>query len=272
MYEPGRQTQDWDFGMLMANASEIFGSNGANQESSVLSSIDDDPQRVDTDRIDVLSPRGGHDDSRVTPSVGVRKRRAPEDPSPSRRSKKQKIEPSSKDPPVHESPPLFAPAHPSEEPEAPRRGRKSKAKSLSAMREEDCYYRQNTSPEDQIYFHNVIKKLREADYLGYPQRLEPTISSKEGVVLVGDSRAEGPGRASEGEPVYSILVDKPSSGPFLCWICGHIEKQRKGLRALGHVREHFEHKPWKCTQDHRTIQGGNGKAERRRVTGKDGLW
>jgi len=258
--------------MLMASASEIFGSNGANKESSVLSSIDDNPRRVDMDRIDALSPRAGHDHGRVTPSTDVRKRSASEDPSPSRGYKKQKLGPSPNDPPVHQSPPSFAPAHPSEESEAPRGGRKSKAKSLSAMREEDYYYRQNTSPEDQTYFHNVIKKLRAADYLRYPQRLEPTISSKEGVRLVGDSRAEGAGRASDGESVYSTLVDKPPSGPFLCWICGHPEKQRKTLRALGHVREHFEHKPWKCTQVHQTTQNGNSNPKSRRVKRKDGVW
>jgi hypothetical protein len=225
-----------------------------------------------TDQIDGLSPRADYDDSGFTPSTDTRKRSAPEDSFPFTDFKKRKIEPSPTAPVVHEPTPSFPPTHPSETFGPPRGGQKSKAKPLSTMREEEYYYRQRTAPNDQIYFHNVIKNLRAVDYLQDPQTLEPTISSEAGRALVGGSRASGPGRASGDESVYAILVDKPPSGPFLCWICGHLEKQRKGLRVLGHVREHFEHKPWACVQNHRAIQNDNGNPENRRVRVKDGPW
>ena len=233
-------------------------------ESSVPSIIDDNSRHVLTDRIDVLSPR-------ATCSIGARKRSAPEGSFPSKVAKKRKIKPPKVSPDDGPSS-SFPPARSSEEYRPSRGGMKRKVKPLSTMREGDYYYRQNTSLDDQTYFGNVIKKLHAAPYLGHPQTVEPTISSEEGMALVGEIRAEGPGRAKGDESVYAILVDKASSGPFLCWICGHLEQQRKALRALGHVREHFEHYPWACTQDHRSSQNDSGHPTKRRVIGKDGPW
>ena len=334
MYEPSRQGQEWDIENLMANASTIFGLNGANPDHSVtpndpngaipvspvgqcsvegqgrypnasppsnhgpnrvlrprkqfpsghrginrrstqspvLSSIDDDTRRIVPDRIDGLSPRVGHDDGRLTPFIGCLKRSAPEGPLSPKSNKKRRIEPPPKVPPDHEPSTSFPPARLPEEYEPSRGGKEPKAKPLSRIREEDYYYRPNTSRDDQTYFDRVIKNLREAPYLGNPQTFEPTISSEEGAALVGDVRAEGPGRASGEESVYATLVDKPPSGPFRCWICGHLDKQRKALRALGHVREHFEHRPWQCTQDHRTTKDGKSNPKKRRAKGQDGPW
>ena len=333
VYEPGRQRRHWNLESLIATASEMFGSNGANLGNSVTSdrsslqnldtgiletndealtrrhpdglspsshqpnhglhqvmdfqsghggmngkfkeplvpsSIGDNPRRVVTHRIDELLHRAGDDGGRVISSIDARKRRASEGSLPSR--KKRKIDPPSNVSPVHELSPSLPPTRLSEELESSRGGKKCNVKLLSAMRKEDYYYLQKTSLGDQTYFHNVIKKLHAAVYLWDPQRLEPTISSEAGVTLVGEPRVDGPGRAKKGESVFAILVDKPPSGPFLCWICGHLEKQRKNLRALGHVREHFGHKPWTCTEDHRTILDGTGKPKMRRVREKDGAW
>ena len=214
----------------------------------------------------------GHDDGRVTSSIDARKRIASEGSLPSRAYKKRKIDPPPNVSPVHELSPSLPPARPSEEFEPSRGGKKCNVKPLSAMRKEDYYYLQNTFLDDQTYFHNIIKNLQAGVYLQDPQGLEPTISSEAGMALVGGPRVDGPGRAKEEESVYAILVDKPPSSPFLCWICGHLEKQRKNLRALGHVREHFKHKPWKCIEDHRTIRDGTGKPKMRRIRGKDGPW
>ena len=246
--------------------------NRKSKEQSVLSDMDDNPRRVVTHRIDKLSPRAGYDGGRVIPFIDARKRPAPEGSSSSRTYKKQKIEPPTDVPPAHERSPSLPSARPSGAFGPSGGGRKSNAKPLSTMRKEDYYYTKNTSLDDQTYFRNVIKKLRAAVYMQDPQGHEPTISSQAGVALVGEPRVEGPGRAKAGEPVYAILVDKPPSGPFLCWICGHRERQRKALRALGHVREHFEHRPWKCTQDHRAIRDGDGQPKGRRGRGKDGPW
>lgn len=231
---------------------------GKSKELSAPSNLGDNPRRVVTHRIDQLSHRTGHDDGRVTSSIDARKRIASEGSLPSRAYKKRKIDPPPNVSPVHELSPSLLPARPSEEFEPSRGGKKCNVKPLSAMRKEDYYYLQSTSLDDQTYFHNIIKNLQAGVYLQDPQGLEPTISSEAGMALVGGPRVDGPGRAKEEESVYAILVDKPPSGPFLCWICGHLEKQRKNLRALGHVREHFKHKPWKCIEDHRTIRDGTG--------------
>jgi len=247
------------------------GHGGTNKISKLPSDVDGNSRRVVTEQVDGLSPHVGYGDSLGTCSTKGRKRSAPVGSPPSRVDKKRKIEPPPKIPPDHGPSTSRPPARPSEEFESSYGGKKRKAEPLSAIPQEDYYYRKNT-PQDQTYFDNVIQKLRMAPYLGHPQKLESTISSEEGKALVGDVRNEGPGRASDGESVYSILVDKPPSGPFRCWICGHLEKQRKVLRALGHVREHFEHRPWGCLQDHRTVQDENGKPKRRHDKGKDGPW
>jgi hypothetical protein len=248
------------------------GMNRESKEPSILTNINDIPRHVVTHRIDEVSPRAGHDDGGVAPCTNSRKRRAPEGSFPSKIHKKRQIEPPTNVPHVHELSPSLPPSRSSEEFEPSRGGRKSNVRPLSIMRKEDYYYAKNTSLDDQTYFGDVIEKLRAAAYLRGPQGHEPTISSPEGVALVGESRTEGPGRAREDEPVYAILIDKPSSGPFRCWICGHLEKQRKVLRALGHIREHFEHRPWECTQDHHVIREVNGDPTRRRVKKKDGPW
>lgn len=234
------------------------GMNRESRASSVLLGTDDDSRPTVTDRIDELTSRIGYDDSRVTRPIDARKRNVQDSSFPSRVTKKQKVEPPLKVPPDNK-PPTFPPTRPSEKFKPLRGGKNSKAKPLSTMCEEDYYYRRTTSLNDRTYFDNVIKNLRAAPYLQHPQTHEPTISSEAGVALVGEGRVKGPGCATGDESVYAILVDRPLSGPFLCWICGHLQTQRKGLRALGHVREHFEHGPWKCLQDHRALQNGSSK-------------
>ena len=267
IHEPNHTLrQEMDF------QSGLGGINGKSKRLTVLSNVNSNPRRFIAHRIDELSHRADHDDSRVISSIDARKRITPEGSVPSRAYKKRKIEPSPNVPPVHKPSHSLPPTHPSKEFERSRGGKKCDVRPLSTMGKEDYYYRRNTSLDDQTYFHNVIEKLRAAVYLRGLQGHEPTISSEAGVTLVGEPRVNGPGRAKEWEPVYAILVDKPPSGPLVCWICGHLEKQRKHLRILGHVREHFEHKPWKCTQDHRAIRGDTGQPEGSRVRGKDGPW
>ena len=279
VYKADKQGRDWDFDGLMAMAA-TFVSNGGTPGDSVTTKVKGLPD-IDllgdnthpgvTNRIDALSPHPGYDGD-LPRSGGPPKRPAPErSPSP-RCVKRRKLNPPPKVPPDSGPSTSFPPAHPSEGYELSRGGRKSKAEPLSKMR--DYYYRQNTSPDDQTYFNDAIERLRGASYLGDPQTHEPTISSELGQALLRVVRVEGPGRAKEDESVYAVFVDKPSSGPFRCWICGHLEKQRKALRVLGHVREHFEHRPWVCTQDHRTgsVKDEKGILKRRRASGRDGPW
>ena len=262
--EPSRDsrqpTQSWsDHGSM----------NGSPTQSSVLSHIGDNTYRVVTDRIDDLSPHAGYDDGQPTPSIVRSKRSASE--GPSRVNKRRKIEPPPKAPPDHEPSIPFRPARLSEEYEPSCGGRKPKVRPLSEIGE-DYYYRQNTSLDDQTYFDDAIGRLRAASYLENPQTFEPTISSEAGRALVEDVRVDGPGCAREDEPVYAIFVDKRSLGPFRCWICGHLEKQRKSLRVLGHVREHFKHRPWVCTEDHGTVRDEEGNSKNRRAKGRHGPW
>ena len=246
------------------------GKNRRLTRSSGLSGTDDNTPPVVTDRIDDLSPHAGSDGDPPR-SVG-RKRPASERYTSPKGIKRRKPNPPPKAPPDRGPSTSFPPAHTSEGYEASRGGRKSKAEPLSKMRG-DYYYRQNTSPDDQTYFNDAIERLRGNSYLRDPQTQEPTISSEPGQALLRVVRVEGPGRAKEDESVYAVFVDKPSSGPFCCWICGH-SMERKVLRALGHVREHFGHRPWQCTQDHRTgtVKDENGKPKRRRANGRDGPW
>ena len=259
LYEPSKQGRNWDFEGLVAMAATL-GSNGATLKDSVTTDVEGPP---DSGPLEVPGdpPR----------SVGRRKRPAPERP-PSPRGKRRKPNPPPKAPPDRGPSTSFPPANTSEGYESSRGGRKSKAEPLSKIKMRDYYYRQNTSPDDQTYFNNAIERLRGASYLGDPQTHEPIISSELGQALLGVVRVEGPGRAKEDESVYAVFVDKRSSGPFRCWICGHLEKQRKALRVLGHVREHFEHRPWGCTQDHRTVKDEKGKPKRRRASGRDEPW
>ncbi len=209
------------------------GMNGEPMEPLVPSNIDDNPRRVITQRVGELSYRAGHDDGRVVSPIDSRKRIASEGSLPSRAYKKRKIEPPSNVPPVHELSHPPPPTHPPKEFEPPRGGKKCQVEPLSTMRKEDYYYSQNTSLslDDHAYFDEIITKLRTAIYLLNPQGHEPTISSQAGVTLVGEPRVDGPGRARELEPVYSILVDKPPSGPFVCWICGHLATWRSSVNT-----------------------------------------
>jgi hypothetical protein len=265
-HDAGRKTQDQDFESLMVNISKDFGSSEADLDVTIRNRGDD---HFSNDRVDGLSHRAIYDENRDTPSIHGRKQSTPAASSPSGVAMKRKTDPSPEIPHYDEpttSSPLPIRPSPAFEP-----SKKSLAKPLSTMCEEEYRYRQRVSLNDRIYFDNVIKKLRTAPYLPL-QTEEPTISSQAGVSLVGEGRAEGPGRARGDDSVYAILVDRPSSGPFLCWICGHPEKQRKVLRALGHLREHFEHKPWECTQDHQSPQNGDVNPKKRRGTRKDGPW
>lgn len=261
VYEPSRQGRNWDFEGLVAMIA-MLGSNGAPLEHSVTTQVKGPP---DSNLVEVPGD--------PPHSVGCRKRPAPERPPSPRGTKRRKPNPPPKVPPDR-GPSTSFPAHRSEGYESSRGGRKSKVDPLSKIRQRGYYFLQNTSPDDQTYFNNAIEGLRSASYLGDPQRQEPTISSEPGRALLGVVRVEGPGHAKEDESVYAVFVDKPSLGPFCCWICGHLERQRKALRVLGHVREHFEHRPWECTQDHRTgtVKDDKGNPKRRRASRRDGPW
>ena len=237
---------------------------GKERHSDASSSSIHDPNRGSCQS---RSSHGGMNRTSTDRPSHSHKRSAPEDP-PSKFNKKRKIELPPKVPPAHES---STSSPPSGAHEPSSGGKEPKAKPLSTIREEDYYFRQNTSLEDQTYFDNIIQNLRGAFYLRL-QKPEPTISSGEGAALVGKVRAKGHGRASGDESVYAILVDKPPSGSFRCWICGHSEKQRKALRDLGHVREHFGHRPWECTQDHTTVKDENGQPKKRQARGQAGPW
>ncbi len=56
------------------------------------------------------------------------------------------------------------------------------------------------------------------------------------------------------------LVHRPSEGAFVCWICGETRPERRLPRALDHVRGHFNHRPYHCSETHFDPHIGRGSA------------
>ena len=130
----------------------------------------------------------------------------------------------------------------------PPRYKKRRAKGLEVLAEQPFYHSLPTV--DREYFDDVVTKLSNAFYLVSPQSLEPTVGSAAGRLLIGPRRLTGPGVVAARESVYAVLVDRPSEGAFVCWICGETRADRRLLRALDHVRGHFNHRPYHCSETH----------------------
>jgi len=128
------------------------------------------------------------------------------------------------------------------------RHKKRRAKALEGITQKSLYHSLPTA--DREYFHQVVTKLSNASYLVSPQSLEPTVGSRDGRLLIGPRRLISPGATAARESVYAVLVDRPSEGPFVCWICGEVRADRRLPRALDHVRGHFNHRPYHCLETH----------------------
>ena len=76
------------------------------------------------------------------------------------------------------------------------------------------------------------------------------MESPAGCLLIGPRRLTGPGAATGRESVYTVLVDRPEEGAYVCWICGETRADRRLVRALDHVRGHFNHRPYHCSETH----------------------
>ena len=128
------------------------------------------------------------------------------------------------------------------------RHKKRRAKVIETLTQQPFYHALPAA--DREYFHQVVKKLGNASYLASPQSLEPTVGSLDGRLLIGPRRSTGPGAAAARESVYTVLVDRPSEGAYVCWICGESRTDRRLIRALDHVRGHFNHRPYRCSETH----------------------
>ena len=128
------------------------------------------------------------------------------------------------------------------------RYKKRRAKSLEVFAEQSLYHSLPTA--DHEYFDQVVAKLSSALYLVSPQLLEPTVGSAAGSLLIGPRRVTGPGAVATRESVYAVLIDRPSEGAFICWICGETRADRRLSRALDHIRGHFNHRPYHCSETH----------------------
>ena len=128
------------------------------------------------------------------------------------------------------------------------RHKKRRAKGLEVLTEQPFYHSLPTV--DREYFDQVVTVLSNALYLVSPQSLEPTVGSAAGLLLIGPRRETGPGAVAARESVYAVLVDRPLEGPFVCWICGETRTDRRLPRALDHVRGHFNHRPYHCSETH----------------------
>jgi hypothetical protein len=128
------------------------------------------------------------------------------------------------------------------------RHKKRRAKALEGLTQQYLY---NSLPTaDREYFHKVVTNLSNAPYLVSPQSLEPNVGSSAGSLLISPQRTTGPGAAAARESVYAVLVDRPSAGAYVCWICGEGRADRRLNRALDHVRGHFDHRPYHCSEIH----------------------
>ena len=106
------------------------------------------------------------------------------------------------------------------------------------------------SPADREYFNQVVTKLSNALYLVSPQSLEPKVGNLNGHLLIRPRRSIGPGATAARESVYAVLVDQISEGAYVCWICEETRVDRGLVRALDHVRGHFNHRPYHCSETH----------------------
>ena len=136
--------------------------------------------------------------------------------------------------------------------------KKRRAKSLETVIQQPFY--RSLPAADQEYFDRVVTSLRCATHLTAPQVLEPTVGSFAGLELVGPRRSTGPGTAANRESVYAILVDRPEEGAYVCWLCGEMRADRRLPRALDHVRVHFSHRPYYCSETHSDQQTGSGSS------------
>ena len=126
--------------------------------------------------------------------------------------------------------------------------KKRKAKPLESFTQQPFYHALPIA--DREYFDQVVINLRNGSYLASPQSLEPAVESPAGCLLIGPRRLTGPGAATGRESVYAVLVDRPSEGAYVCWICGETRADRRLVRALDHVRGHFNHRPYHCLETH----------------------
>ena len=77
------------------------------------------------------------------------------------------------------------------------------------------------------------------------------MGSRDGRLLIDSGRSTGPGAATAArESVYVVLLDRPSEGAYVCLICGEARADRRLVRALDHVRAHFNHRPYHCSGGH----------------------
>jgi len=100
---------------------------------------------------------------------------------------------------------------------------------------------------DKAFLDGALEKIRPAPFLRSPQQIECTVR-EDGACDLGVVRAPrstGIGQVQEGDSIYFIFLSQIEDR-FLCWICGHKMTVEKRLRALGHVRTHFEHRPFHC--------------------------
>jgi hypothetical protein len=128
------------------------------------------------------------------------------------------------------------------------RHKKRRAYALESLNQEPLYH--SLPIADREYFNQVVTKLSNASFIVSPQSLEPTVGSPAGRLLIGPRRLIGPGAAAARESVYAVLVDRPSEGAYVCWICGERRADRRLPRALDHVRGHFKHRPYHCSETH----------------------
>ena len=128
------------------------------------------------------------------------------------------------------------------------RHKKRRAKGLEVLAEQPSYRSLPTA--DREYFDQVVTRLRNASHLVSPQSLEPTVGSAAGRLLIEPRRLTGPGAVAARESVYAVLIHRPSEGAFVCWICGETRADRRLPRALDHVRGHFNHRPYHCSEAH----------------------
>ena len=99
---------------------------------------------------------------------------------------------------------------------------------------------------DKAYLDGALEMIRSAPFQQEPQQIE-SIVGKDGAcnLDVRPPRSTGIGQVWEGDSVYFIFLSQVED-EFLCWICGHKMTVEKQLRALGHVRMHFGHRPYHC--------------------------
>ena len=100
---------------------------------------------------------------------------------------------------------------------------------------------------DKEFLDGALKTFKSAPFLNEPQQIECTVGKDGacGLDVVRSPRSTGIGQVQEGDSVYFIFLSQIED-KFLCWICGHTMTFEKQLRALGHVRMHFEHRPFHC--------------------------